>query len=252
MVTTLNTSGRNKTIASLVEVVESEEEDVVATFAPVIPSAVLSNGTDSGDSDNVSNVAPLKCRHFVWRCFVDGPLIEFPVRISSLVDNGCHLVLICSDIVEKLGLKIFALPHPEPIDIAIKDSEKKKKLELENFVLLSATSLDQTWTSYCVCTLIAPNLCMPIIFGLPFLSHEHIAIDHAAHSCIDEKSGYNLLNLIIVTPPPKKLQPKEKRHLITCFKKETMEELTNLCKKRKPLVDASLEPMKGINIVSAV
>jgi hypothetical protein len=81
-----------------VEVADSEEEEIVAAFAP---SAVLGNGTDSGESDNVSDLAPLKCKHFTWKCLVDGPRTEFPLKVASLVNNGCHLVLIRPDIVER-------------------------------------------------------------------------------------------------------------------------------------------------------
>ena len=78
---------------------------------------------------------------------------------------------------------------------------------LENFVILKATSLDQVWTSRRVRALIAPDLCMPIIFGLPFLSYNNIVTDHALRSCIDKRSGYNLINPETVTPPKQKLQP---------------------------------------------
>lgn len=122
--------------------------------------------------------------------------------MSSLVDNGCHLVLIRPDIVEKLGLPISTLSIPEPIDVAIKDS-KKKKMFLHQFVILMATSFDQRWTSRRVRALIAPNLCMPIIFGLPFLSHNHIITDHFCRSCIDSQSGYNLLNPTVALPDRK-------------------------------------------------
>jgi hypothetical protein len=107
------------------------------------------------------------------------------MKISVLIDNGCHLVLICPDIVSKLGLPILTLPHPEPIDIAIKDFQNKKKMELNTFVILDATSLDQHWTSRRVHALIALDLCMPIIFGIPFLSHNNTVTDHALCFCID-------------------------------------------------------------------
>jgi hypothetical protein len=37
-------------------------------------------------------------------------------------------------------------------------------MELYNSVILLATSLDQKWSSKCVCAIITPNLCMPVIF----------------------------------------------------------------------------------------
>jgi hypothetical protein len=236
-------------IVSLIETTESEGEEAVAAFAP---SMVLGNGTNSGESDSVSNLAPLKCKHFVWRCFVDGPSTEFPLKISSLIDNGCHLVLICPDIVEKLGLPTFSLPNPEPIAVAIKDSKKKKRMFLNKFVILEPTSIDQTWTSCRVRALITPDLCMPVIFGLPFLSHNNIVTDHALHSCIDKKSRYNLLHPDIVTPPKKKLQPKEKRQQLKQFKKDMINELSTLCESRCPIVNSSLEKPRELDLVGAV
>jgi hypothetical protein len=134
------------------------------------------------------------------------PGAEFTTRTDSLV--GRALVMIADDaglipaqstismtflqayIVEQLGLQIHTLKEPEIIDIALKDLEGKRKMELKNFVILDATSIDQQWHSKHIHT---PNLCMPIIFGLPFLSHNNIVSDHALCSCIDKKTGYNLI-----------------------------------------------------------
>jgi hypothetical protein len=137
---TSSSATKGKTIASLIEVTESDEDKIVAAFAP---SAVLGNGTNLGESGTVSDLAPLKCKNFIWRCFVDGPSTEFPIKFLSLINNGCHLVLIRPDVVKKLGLPTFTLPSPEPIDVAIKDSKKKKKMVLESFVIVKATSIDQ-------------------------------------------------------------------------------------------------------------
>ena len=137
-------STQTKGVMATIENIDSDDGEVVAAF---IPSATLGNGTDSGGLDSMSDIAPFKCKHFVWKCSIDGPLPEFPLTISSLVDNSCHLVLIRPDIVEKLGLNVFSLETPELINVAIKDCKEKKKLELDKFVILSATSSDQKWSS---------------------------------------------------------------------------------------------------------
>jgi hypothetical protein len=186
-----STRSKDKMVASTVEDIKSEDGDVITACSP---STALGNSTDSGASDSVSDIAPLKCKHFIWKYTIDSPLLEFPLKLSSLVDNGCHLVLIRPDIVEHLGLPILTLKTLEIIDVAIKDCKRKKKMELKMFVILSTTSLDQQWQSKCVCTIIASNLCMPIIFGLPFLSHNGIVTDHTLCSCIDKTTGYNLIN----------------------------------------------------------
>ena len=159
----------------------------------------------------MSSLAPLKCKHLVWSCFIDGPLTEFPLKISSLIDNGCHLILIRPDIVKKLGLHISTLKQPETVDVAIKNRKEKLKIELNQYVILKATSRDQKWISKGVRALIAPDLCMPVIFGLPFLTHNNIVTDHALRSCIDKKCGYDLINPDPVLPPLPKLSPKAKR-----------------------------------------
>ena len=243
------TNSKGKVVAATIEEVESEEEEVVAAFAP---SASLGNGTDSGGSDSVSDIAPLKCKHFVWNCFIDGPLSEFPLKVSSLVDNGCHLVLIRPDIVEKLGLSILHLETPETVDVAIKNRKEKEKMILKEFVILNATSTDQKWHSKRVRALVTPNLCMPIIFGLPFLVHNQIVTDHALRSCIDKKSGYNLLNNIPVLPPSQKLSPHEKRKNIKHQKREFIKELKEVCKKRLNCIGPSFKKVKEFDTVGAI
>ena len=138
--TKASVSSKSKVVASTIEEVESEDDDVVAAFAP---SAALGNGTDSDGSDTVSSLAPLKCKHLVWSCFIDSPLTEFPLKISSLIDNGCHLILIRPDIVKKLGLHISTLKQPETVDVAIKNRKEKLKIELNQYVILKATLRDQ-------------------------------------------------------------------------------------------------------------
>jgi Aspartyl protease len=156
---------KTKVIASTIKEAKSED-NVVAAFAP---SASLGNGTDSGSSDNVSDLGPLKCKHFIWKCTIDGPLSEFPLKVSTLVDNGCHLMLIRPDIVQKLGLPIHTLHTPEPVDVTIKNGKEKQKYILKKFVILGVTSIDQQWSSRRIQVIIAPNLCMPLILGIPFL-----------------------------------------------------------------------------------
>jgi hypothetical protein len=151
------TNSKGTVVAATIEEVDSKEDDIVAAFTP----SALRNGTDSGGSDEVSDIAPLECKHFVWQCLIEGPLLEFPLKISSLVDNGCHLVLIRPDVVEKLGLEIFTLETPKTVDVAIRNHDKKEKKVLENYVILDATSLDQQWGSKCVHALITQNLCIP-------------------------------------------------------------------------------------------
>ena len=77
-----------------------------------------------------------------------------------------------------------------------------------------------------VIAIVALRLCMPIIFGLPFLGFNNIVCDHALCACIHEKTGYNLLHSVIPDPPPRP-RPKLKECLKSYkrFKAESMKEL---------------------------
>jgi hypothetical protein len=162
---------------------------------PRATSSVIGNGSFSSEEDS-SVCQPFKSKHYVWKCMINGPLDEFPVKISSLIDNGAHMILICPETVNKLGLTPIPLPEPEIVDVAISSSSSTKKT-LSHFVKFKTTSLDGQWTSRTVFAIIAPGLCMPIIFGLPFLEFNGIVSDHALRACIHKISGYNLINSVI-------------------------------------------------------
>ena len=195
------------TSSSIIEVDTSSDSDFIASmFGPLSSSAVIGNGTFSSEGDT-SVCQPFKSKHFVWRCTINGTLDEFPLKFSGLIDNGAHMVLVHPKTVEKLGLPIFPLPHPEQIDVAISSSKSTKQL-LSHYVKFKATSLDGLWTSRTIRAIIAPNLCMPIIFGLPFLEHNGIISDHRSRACIHKNTGYNLINPAI--PPSNNVSKTEK------------------------------------------
>ena len=78
---------------------------------------------------------------------------------------------------------------------------------LTEYVKLSITSIDNTWTSRTVYALIAPGLCMPIILRLPFLIHNNIVTDHAAPvyaTLIYENPGLAMINPHRVFPTTQK------------------------------------------------
>ena len=181
-------------------------------FGPLSSAAVIGDGSFSSENDT-SVRQPFKSKHYVWKCSIDGPADEFPLKISTLVDNGAHMVLIRPEIVQKLGLPSFKLPHPEIIDVAVSSSTSTKKT-LTHYVKFKATSLDGLWTSKTVYAIIAPGLCMPIVFGLPFLEFNDIILDHSLRSCIHKHTGYNLINPAL-PPPPKVLKPKLREQLKT-------------------------------------
>jgi hypothetical protein len=50
-----------------------------------------------------------------------------------------------------------------------------------------------------VCTIIVPNLCVPVILGIPFLSHNNVVINHTERIVYDKIAGFDLLHS---KPPP--------------------------------------------------
>ena len=86
----------------------SDDSNFVAStmYGPLAPSAVIGNGSFSSESDN-SVRQPLKSKHYVWKCKIDSPADDFPLTISTLIDNGAHMVLIRPETVQKLALPAF-------------------------------------------------------------------------------------------------------------------------------------------------
>ena len=216
--------------------IDSDNENAVyAVFGPTATSAVLGNGSFSEGDTSVS-VPPLKSKHFVWKCNVDGPLVDFPVTTSALIDNGAHLVLIRPQLVAQLGLTVFDLLEPEQVDVAFDSSNKKKtKQLLTSYVRLSVTSTDGSFKSKPVYAVIAPGLCMPIILGLPWLEHNEIVCDHAARSCVVKSSNYNLLHppkIVRKIPPPSASELRKERLKNRELKVDALQELVQTVKNK--------------------
>jgi hypothetical protein len=93
---------------------------------------------------------------------------------------------------------------------------------------------------------------MPVIFGIPFLSHNNIVTDHADRSCIDKKSGYNLIKAEVALPPCIKLKPKEKRMLVKMTKAEVLNELKSVCNERLAKIESSFEKVKEVDMIGAI
>jgi len=110
----------------------------------------------------------------------------FFITIKAMINNGAHIVLIRPDIVETLGLEQKHLRKPQSINDAMNDKNKKKfePALLYEYVSLSLSMSDNSWTSKLVVAVIAPGLCTSILLGLPFLVHNRIVVDHEIPSAI--------------------------------------------------------------------
>jgi len=242
-----------KAIAATIEDVDSDEE--FTTAAAVMPN---SPGVYESDSEDYSDISghdvscPLHSKHLLWDCQIHGLISDFPVTTCALIDNGAHLVLICPELINQLGLKKYRLHKPETIDVMF-GNKKKQGTELYNYVKLSVTSLDSQWTSCTVRALVTPGLCAPIILGLPWLVHNSIVIDHAARTCIDKKNAYDLLNPPKIVPPPaRKLRLCEQIKETKADKKLALAELMLVCNDRLKNSKFKPEIVEPFDVVAAV
>jgi hypothetical protein len=142
---------KKKEVVAAVDVDEDAE-----TVAVVMASAVLGNGTNSGEEC----VAPLQTPHLCWECLVNRLAVSSPLTVSALIDHGSSLVLIGEDLVKQLGLHHRKLAKSIPISLAL--SQDKDSFLFMHYIKLSCTSLDNVYTSQ----MYAPLL--HLIFVLPF------------------------------------------------------------------------------------
>jgi len=64
-------------------------EETTKPIVAAMPSAVLGNGSESGDEC----VAHFSVPHYRWSCLLDGPNVASSLPVESLIDDSSHLVL---------------------------------------------------------------------------------------------------------------------------------------------------------------
>jgi hypothetical protein len=229
------------TVASVSEAAPStskETDNFVAAIFPNLPSGVLDNNfSDDSDSSFASVSTPpyIKSKHFIWDCSLTGPAVTFPILKPSLIDNGSHMVLIRPDVVKELDLPIFTLQQPEEVNVAISFSKAgitREKHSLVHYVKLRPFSSDIVFQSRLIHAVICPGLCMPLVFGLPFLEINDIVCDHKNRTCIvrDKNLNYNLLKPVSrKDPSPKKLGLRDQLLRNKNYKKNTLREVLEVC-----------------------
>ena len=92
-------------------------DDTTATFPSAL--SVLGDGSDTENEENDEVSAPFQTPHLWWKACVDGPNTNSPLAVPMLLDNSAHIVLIHTDLVDKLGLHCQLLPEPETVDVAV-------------------------------------------------------------------------------------------------------------------------------------
>ena len=172
--------------------INEEENSGVVTMT--WPSAVA-----LGDSDSDNSMGPpLTILNLYWNA--SAPEHNgFLVPVKAMIDNGAHIVLIRPDVVDTLRLEQKQVRIPQMINVVMKDEKKEKKIEpvlLLHYILLSLSTVDNSWTSKAVRTVIAPGFCMKVLLGLPFLIHNRIVVDHELLSTIVKDTSIDLLNFV--------------------------------------------------------
>jgi hypothetical protein len=221
---------------------------VEQTIAVIMPSAVLGDGSDSGNEC----MAPLLYSHLKWSCLLDGPSLTTPLTVDALIDHGSPIVLIDQQLVNKLGLCVHNLEKLLPVSVAM-SGKKKQEFSLSQFVKLSCTSLDHRYHSHVVRTIITPNLCSHLLLGGPFLAYNKIVIDHELRTCIAKDQNYDLLNPSPITMTTERPRPLcEDLPKLYDFKKAVVAELNHILQEYKEIVKDSCNPINGVNVIAAI
>ena len=199
-------------------------------------SAVLGVGEEESDENEryVRNRAnsPFSSGHLAWRCRIDGPSVPEPLTVTTLIDNGSHLVLIDERLVRRLGLKRRKLPVPRKARLAMGEEE----VVFSEWVRLKTISEDQKWTARTVGALVAPKLSYPVILGGPFLKSNKIVIDHELDSVI-AKDQYQLLPAKSTTPDQQPPDTRTRRKIEERLRSAVIRELGSTTKDRKVKAD---------------
>ena len=136
-------------------------------------------------SETLKEISPLIVPHLFWRALAS-PLDSLPILFDCLLDNGSHSVLICKSLVTKLGLRWKKLQTAIETDLTMHFNENKTSVTFYDFVKLPLYNVSGKYHAKPVCAPVASNLCCPVLLGLPFLSHNHIVINHSNWTAIDK------------------------------------------------------------------
>src|SRR6202050_4603443 len=130
-----------KPVAAVTPIQPAQNIPPVAVVLPNLGSCVLGEGSDS---EYV--FTPLHTSHYKWDCILGGPHASSETRVSALIDNGSHSVLISPETADHIGLARQQLPIPEEVELAMTGGVKETFTFVE-WVPLGIFSSDQTWSS---------------------------------------------------------------------------------------------------------
>ena len=188
-----NKPAAGKPIAVLEEVVNTSTDSsntlghLANTVNVLMPSPDI--GDNAGDDSFVS--VPFKVPHISWPCLLQHVGSTVPVKVKALIDNGSFLVLICEDFACELCYVLLLLPEL----ITVSDYGVKSETSLNHYVDIQPSSICQTWSSALVHAVVSPNLCTPLVLGLPFLNVNKLVIDHDTFSVFDKVNNVDICGL---------------------------------------------------------
>ncbi len=182
------------TVAAIAEVqpgaIETDIVDIshvaVINSTSSTPSCVLTSDDEDWESDKYVR-PPLTLPHIVWNTRLHSPSsLENPIEM--LIDTGCTTVLIREDIVIQHNLRRRPLHKPFQYRAAfgaeVRSSSEKCRLRV--------STPDFSWSSISVDAIIVPELCSPVILGLPFY-HINKLLIAPAHRTLVCPDGRDLL-----------------------------------------------------------
>ncbi|KAG6828437.1 hypothetical protein H0H87_002027 [Tephrocybe sp. NHM501043] len=117
--------------------------EATTTGAAQSVAAVYCLDDDDEPDDVEVSLAPLSFPHLHWDCTVTGPGVPKPIAISSLLDNGSHLVLIEESLVKCLCLCHFRLHESFEVSVAL-DNDLNCITCLSEYCKLSVSSADNS------------------------------------------------------------------------------------------------------------
>jgi hypothetical protein len=230
----------------------------VASVCPPNRSSILGgrDGNLSCDSnDSVSTHIPFFLPHLMWNCAIESrdPSCISRIPVATLIDHGSGPVLIDQELVSCLQLPVCLLHEPFPVSGAFcNGSNSSPQISLTHWVKLKLHDCSNWYFACTVCILIVPSLCHPIILGLLFLHHNNVMVNVRDSTATDMTANFDLLHP--VAPPVHKPKVKLREIIATNManRKLLLKELNEMCIWHRVTVDASCEPVKGIDIVTTI
>ena len=171
------------------------QEDLVAAIFP--DNLGLLDGDDFNDASDQSIMsvsAPLKCEHLLWNCTLNGP--KGSHTVTALIDSGTHMVLMRPIIAAQLGLTPLPLTTPQSVNIAL--SQTTALTAFTHYVELEPCTMNRKFQSNRLQAVLANNLSVPLILGMPFLVTNCVTCNYAKRECNVSVNGenYNILSVV--------------------------------------------------------